>query len=74
MVLNLYCIIYNAYELGNIVLILYIVIPENATKLFTKNLKGSESCEDEAWHKSCPNLLEYMSYHMWRRASLASYS
>jgi len=31
MVLNLDCIIYNIYELDNIGLILYIVIPENAT-------------------------------------------
>jgi len=30
---------------------LYITIPENATKLITKNLKGRESSEDEDWHK-----------------------
>ena len=49
---------YNVYNIG---LILYTVIPEKATKLITKNLKGRESSEDEAWHRPCPNLLEYMS-------------
>jgi len=45
----------------NIGLIVFIVIPENATKLITKNLKGRRSCEDEARHKPCPNLLEHTS-------------
>jgi len=38
-----------------------ILVPENATKLITKNLKGRESSEDEAWHNPCSNLLEYTS-------------
>ena len=47
------------YKLDNIGIILCIIVPENATKLITKNLKGRESSEDEAWHNPCPNLLEY---------------
>ena len=47
--------------MSTIGLILYIIVPENATKLITKNLKGRESSEDEAWHNPCSNLLEYTS-------------
>ena len=47
--------------MSTIGLILYIIVPENATKLITKNLKGRESSEDEACRKPCPNLLGYTS-------------
>jgi len=39
------------------------IIPENATKLITKNLKGRESSKDEAWHKPLAKSTRVYIYH-----------